>query len=242
MIKKLLIKEVINVFELFRRQKPVDTKEKEESKSIEVKLSKQQQKQKEQYIKEVMSHTKLPIVVLDPSWYNVKPLVKSQSIDKKEHELLEVIKEQGTLTNRLKENAKVKQNLMQEVLVVSGQLNENGDETKISELNKLHQAIVKLNEQLKEDESRIEKIAEEIQSINDDIVEEVVTFGYEYMEICKMKSTALENEIDQLRQEVLKKTNEKKQYDESRNILYQYLHNMVGYKHIDKVDQLLGDK
>lgn len=227
------------MFSKFRKHKQ---KENEAVEQVEVRLSKQQVKEKERYLKEIMSQNKLPIVVLDPNWYKVKPLVQNTAILKKEQLVLDYIKEQGSLTNKLKDDNKIKQNLMQEVLRVSQKLGESGDEAKLTEMDKLHHGIVKLNEEIKKGEERLDALQGIIQENNMELLEEAVAIGYEYMEVCKNKSESLGEEIDKLREQMLQKTAEKKKYDEQVNILYHYLHNIVGYKHIDKVDKILGDK
>lgn len=205
-------------------------------------------KERDMYVQSVLATNKLPIVILDNSWYAIKPFVQTPNLLKKEQFLLEYLKEQGTLTNKLKEDQVVKQNLMREVLYASQQLNEIGDESKLKELDKLQQGILKLNDELGKAEERLERLEEFIDITNREILEEAVAIGYEQMEECRGMSQKLEKEIDDLRASVVQKVEEKKKYDEGANNLYQYLHNIVGYKGIDKVDKVLknvegaGDK
>ncbi|MGL4362743.1 MAG: hypothetical protein ACRCSG_05695 [Cellulosilyticaceae bacterium] len=226
------------MFNIFKKNRD---KQNDMKKSEEVQLSTSQIKVKDKYLKEVMSKTELPIVILDQNWYNIKPLMQNEELLKKEQKLIEYIKEQGKLTNRLKEDGQIKQNLMKEILESSQRLN-MGKDSEVTVLEKLQQGILKINEELKDDESRLEELGGLIKSINLEIIEEIVIKGYEYMEISKMKSKALDEEIDTMRNIMLEKTNIKKKCDEETSILYNYLHNIVGYKHIDKIDHLVGEE
>lgn len=208
---------------------------------IEVKVSKYEIKAREKSLKVLMEQKKLPILVLDKSWYDVKTLIANELIIQKEKIVLELVKERGSLNNSLKENQNVKQNLMKKVLEASEALNNNGDESKLLELETLHHAITRLNEEIPKQEARLEEVEKRIDETNRELTEEAVAVSYAYMESCKEESKRLEDEIDELRRQLLEKTNEKKKYDGMIATLYHYLHNMVGYKHIDKIDQTLGE-
>lgn len=226
---------------MFGRFKKKLTMQPQTGEGIEVQVSKHELKAREKSIKALMNQKKLPIVVLDKSWYEVKTLIANELVIEKEKAVLELLKERGALNNSLKEKQAVKQSLMKKVLEASEALNTNGDDSKLAELNTLHQAITRLNEEIPAEESRLEEIEALIVETNRELTEEAVALSYTYMDSCKEESKKLEDEIDALRRELLEKTNEKKKYDNMLGTLYHYLHNMVGYKHIDKIDQTLGD-
>lgn len=227
------------MFGKFKKQQKAETPEGEK---VAKRLSKGQIKQKNDYLKQVMNQYRLPILVVDPQWYTIKPLVQNDVLLKKEKCLLEYVKEQGTLTNQLKEDQLVKQNLMKDVLTASQTLNEYGDESKLHELETLQQGIIKISEAIKKYEGRLETLEELIEQENREIIQEIVSIGYEQMESYKAESQEIQAEIDQLRELMLQKNAEKKKLDEANVALYQYLHNVVGYKHLDKVDKVLGEK
>lgn len=230
------------MFGRFKKVKTETVEIKEQEEKQPIKLSKSQIKQKEQYIQGLMAHNKLPIIILDKQWYDVKPIVKNEKIEKQEEVLLNLVKEKGALTNQVKQDSVIKQNLMQEVLKASELLNQYGDESKLAELEKLQKGIVKISDELKVTEDRLAELDQAIGDANTELIKEAVAISYEYMEVYKTQSSQLGNEIDKLRQEVVRKTAEKKKYDDETTVLYNYLHNMIGYKNIDKVDQVLGEK
>ncbi len=206
-----------------------------------MKISDKQVELKKSYIAEVLGNKKLPIVLVDPLWHTVKEHIKSKVIDEKEKQLQELLKEQARLNTDYKEYNKVKQNFLKQVLTVSGEVESGDGDKKIEELNKLHQSILEVNNRLEDIEKRLEEIEATIQSTNQALIEEMVAVGYEYIDIHREKEIRLEAEIQELREEMLKKTNEKKQSEKFLKDIYNYLHNIVGQQQIEIIDKTLWD-
>lgn len=226
---------------MFFKSKKKISIQNEGNQDIDVKVSRQVVKEREKMLQDIMGQKKLPIVILDKDWYRVKELIASDLIIQKEKELLDYMKEQGNLNNTLKENHAVKQNLMKKVLEVSEALNTNGDAKKSNELDTLHLAITKLNEELPKQQARLEEVESLIDALNRELTREALALSYTYMESCKVASQSLGEEIYELREELLEKAKIKKKYDIQIATLYHYIHDIVGYKHIDKIDAKLGE-
>lgn len=220
------------MFKKFKKQK--NTKE--------IEINEVHIRERQQDIEEMLVDLTAPLVVIDANWYTIKPMIKTEEIEKKEKQILDLMKEQSGITQRLKENSKIKQNLMQEVLVISSTLSERDDEAKRKDLGNRHEAILKINAALKVDEEKLQEVEQHIKVVNQQLVHHIVAASYAYMEVCKTTSETLGNEIDELRQTLLQKTNEKKSYDAKRGMLYQYLHHIIGYKQMNQVDKWLGEK
>lgn len=215
--------------------------ENKEIEPIDVKVPKQVVKEREKMIEEIMEQKKLPIVVLDQDWYKIKKLISNDYIVQKERELLDAIKEQAKLNHTLKENQAVKQNLMKKVLETSQALNQTGDTKKSNELDTLHLAITKLNEEIPKQEARLEEVEGLIDTVNRELTSEALALSYTYMESCKVASQSIGEEIYELRETLLEKAKAKKKYDIQIASLYHYIHDIVGYKHIDKIDAKIGE-
>nr|WP_302598783.1 hypothetical protein [uncultured Cellulosilyticum sp.] len=206
-----------------------------------VKLSDKQVEIKKSYINTVLENRKLPIVLLDPLWYTVKEQIKSKVIDEKEKLLQELLKEQARLNTDYKEYNKVKQNFLKQILALSGEVQGEDGDKKIEELNKLHQSTLEVNNRLENIETRLEEVDEQVQVTNKELIGEMVAVGYEYIDIHRQKEIKLESEIEALRAEMLKKTNEKKQSEKFLKDIYNYLHNIVGQQQIEIIDKTLWD-
>ncbi len=227
------------LFEFLKKQRKVIINNKEVT---DVKVNNSQIDLKKEYVNDILKSKKLPIVLLDPLWLSAKEHIKSKTMEKEEKELQELLKEQGRLNTDFKEYTAVKQNFLKEILVVSGRVQEGNDSAALDELNKLHQSTLGANKRLEEIEARLEEIDEEINKKNKAIISEMIAVGYSYIENYKVQNEKLENEIVQLREEMLKKTNKKKESDASLKEIYNYLHSIVGREHIEILDKALGDK
>lgn len=203
----------------------------------DVKISDKKVELKKGYVREVLENKKLPIVLLDPLWYTVKEQIKSNIITENEKKLQGLLKEQARLNTDYKEYVKVKQNFLKQILDLSGQVQDENSTKKIEELNKLHQSTLEVNNRLEEIEKRLEEVDEEVIATNNALVEEMVAVGYEYIELHRLKEIKLEAEIAELREEMLQKTNEKKQSEKFLKDIYNYLHNIVGQQQIEIIDK-----
>ena len=226
------------LFKLLKKQRKVVINDKEVSdkvKDTEIDL-------KKEYVTDILKTRKLPIVLLDPLWLTAKEHIKSKMLDKAEKELQELLKEQARLNTDFKEYTAVKQNFLKEILVVSDRAQSGQDNEALEELNKLHQSTLGANKKLEEIEARLEEVEEEINQKNKAIISEMIAVGYSYIESYKEQNEKLENEIAQLREEMLKKTKQKKESDALLKEIYNYLHSIVGREHIEILDKALGDK
>lgn len=193
------------------------------------------------YIRAMMEEKKIPIVVIDPLWYSMKEHITTATIRENEKKLNELMKEQGKLNTDTIEYDKVKKNLLKKILEVSQEVNDQGDTTRLNELETLQQSIAKTNENLEAMEERLQEVEKLIEQTNRSVVEEAMALAYTYMSKYKQKKKTLEDEIDYLRQQVILKTEEKKNYDKQYSVLYNYLHKVIGYKYIDQMDKKLGE-
>lgn len=197
---------------------------------------------KKTYIKEILSKKKLPIVLLDPLWHSIRGQIVSDSISKNEVVLHDLLKEQGKLTNDYKDYGTVKQNFLKQILILSGDIHNAGDASKIEELNKLHESTLGANQKLEAIENRLDEVEKQIEATNKEIIEEIVAVGYEYIAICKNNRDQLEKEINELREMVVAKTHERKKNEQIVRGIYNYMHHVVGQNQIEIIDKELWDK
>lgn len=197
---------------------------------------------KKEYVSDIIRNKKLPIVLLDPLWHTAKDHIQSKTIDRAEKELQELLKEQGRLNTDYKEYTVIKQNFLKEILVVSNKAQEGNDPAALEELNKLHQTTLGANQKLEDIEKRLDEIEREIDDKNKEIISEMIAVGYSYIENYKSQNERLEAEIAALREEMLRKTNKKKEGDVFLKEIYNYLHSIVGREQIEIMDKSLGDK
>ena len=155
-------------------------------------------------------------------------------------ELQELLKEQARLNTDFKEYTVIKQNFLKEILALSGKIQEAEEAGAVEKLNSLHQSTLGANEKLAEIEERLDHIDEDIQAKNKEIISEMVAIGYSYIENYKLEAMQLEREIEILREEMLRKTNQKKQDEAILKDIYNYLHSIVGQEQIEVMDRVMG--
>lgn len=218
------------MFELFKKHKVKTNEQGENISNYRVEL-------KKEYIRDVLKNKKLPIVLLDPLWHSMSDTIKTKFIKEKEAVLQELLKEQGRVSTDLKEYNVVKQNFLKQIIILSDEVQNGGDNKKLDELNKLHQSVLTANNKIEELETRLTEVGDEINQTNHAIIEEMVAVSYEYIEAYKKKEDELEKEIEALRSEMLNKTNEKKEAEKVQKNIYNYMHNMIGRQYVEVVDK-----
>lgn len=193
-------------------------------------------------IRGLLQSEKLPLIILDGFWYEIKELVQTDQIIDDEEKLNQLVQEKGRLTTESLKYDKAKQNLVFKVLEISEEIQYDQDDEKLHELEKSRQAILEVNKIIEQNEKRLDELEILIEATNRKIVEEVVAKSYGQIEEYRRNKERLEREIDELRQQVVLKTEEKKTYDKQFGSLYNYLHKIIGYQYINKVDKQLGEK
>lgn len=197
---------------------------------------------KSDYIYDILKTKKLPIVLLDPLWHSAKEHIKSSVIDRAAKELQELLKEQARLNTDYKAYTVIKQNFLKEILVLSEKVQVGNDDEALEGLDKLHQRTLGANQKLEEIEERLERIDDDINDKNKEIISEMIAVGYGYIETYKERSQVLESEITALRLQMLQKTAQKKESEALLKDIYNYLHSIVGREQIEVIDKALGEK
>lgn len=220
------------MFKILKRQK-INTK---------VNVGKYEEELDALQISNLLERKTVPLMVLDPLWYELKKIIGNIDIERKEKILNELVQEKGKLTIESLEYEKVKQSLLHKILQLSEELQSYSQEHIIKEIEITRQSVLKTNEILKENENRLEELEILIDNINGELVKEAIQITYKEMNKKRVQKEQIEKEIDELRREVVSKTEEKKQYDQQFGVLYNYLHKIIGYKQVEQLDQELGEK
>ena len=207
-----------------------------------VKIEKDEEQLDMDQISNLLEKKTIPLMVIDPLWYELKKIIVNDNIETKEKLLNELVKEKGKLTTESLEYEKVKQSLLYKILQLSEELQLHSQEHIIKEIEITRQSVLKTNEILKKNENRLEELEILIDNINGELVKEAVQITYKEMNKKRAQKEEIEKAIDELRKEVVNKTEKKKQYDRQFGILYNYLHKIMGYKQVEQLDQELGEK
>lgn len=185
---------------------------------------------------------KMPIITLDNSWHQLITEIKTPQIASLEIELNKLLKEQGKLNTDYIEYTRLKKEMLDTILALTHEAFELKSDEAIQKIENQQKMILKINEKLEKIEPRIDVIPEEIQLTNNTLVDESVKLCYGYINTYKQKSDHLDEEIQVIRSTLMQKTEEKKIFDKKADQLYQYLHQIVGPKFIEKLDRVYWEK
>ena len=191
----------------------------------------------EEQFKNALTGKKIPVLILDPKWHKLfSKTGTTEEIKELEKKLQEVLKRQGRLNNENKDLKKIKNNLMDEIVVNMDGVENASDEAKGKKLEDNKRLISEVNEKLDRNEDELMELPREIDSINRELM-------IHTMELCYEKLRDNTKEIEEIAawiREVrvsLKKNILKKQNKEVNNAeLYAYMHDIFGHDVMELFD------
>ncbi|MCR5221917.1 MAG: hypothetical protein K6D90_03555 [Lachnospiraceae bacterium] len=191
----------------------------------------------EEQFKNALTGKKIPVLILDPKWHKLfSKTGTTDEIKELEKKLQEVLKRQGKLNNENKDLKKIKNNLMDEIVVNMDGVENSSDEAKGRKLEDNKRLINEVNEKLDRNEDELMELPREIDSINRELM-------IHTMELCYEKLRDNTKEIEEIAawiREVrvsLKKNILKKQNKEVNNAeLYAYMHDIFGHDVMELFD------
>ncbi|OOB77850.1 MAG: hypothetical protein ATN33_08405 [Epulopiscium sp. Nele67-Bin001] len=190
-------------------------------------------------IKYSLSQKKLPIVSLDQSWHNIKGILQDDELLKLEAQVMEDLKRRGQITHDINENINAKSVLVSKILELSEHLVD--EDSDIDDMIKAKEALIHANDEISKLELEAVQLEEILESTNHDLIERAVIKAYTIMMNYRDQANSLEDEIDHLRKKLLEKTEERKSVATNHNQLYNYLHDVVGYEYVNKMDKIVGE-
>ncbi len=191
----------------------------------------------EEQFKNALTGKKIPVLILDPKWHKLfSKTGTTEEIKELGKKLQEVLKRQGKLNNENKDLKKIKNNLMDEIVVNMDGVENSSDEAKGRKLEDNKRLINEVNEKLDRNEDELMELPREIDSINRELM-------IHTMELCYEKLRDNTKEIEEIAawiREVrvsLKKNILKKQNKEVNNAeLYAYMHDIFGHDVMELFD------
>lgn len=191
----------------------------------------------EELFKNALVGKKIPVLILDPKWHRLfSKTGTTDEIKALEAELKELLKRQGKLNNENKDLKRIKNNLMDEIVVHMDGIESTTNESTGKKLDDNKRLINEVNEKLEVNEDALMELPREIDRVNRDLM-------IQTMELCYEKLQANTSEIEEIAawiREVrvsLKKNILKKQNKEVNNAeLYSYMHDIFGHDVMELFD------
>ena len=164
-----------------------------------------------------------------------------------ESQLKEILERQGRLTQELKDLKKVKSSLMQNI--VEHMDAEEDKETHSRQMDENKRLIEEVKEKIAANEDALLEIPKEIQTCNDALMMETMTFCYDRLRTNCKEAEEIAEWIKKVRVELKKNIIRKQNREINNKEIYAYMHDIFGKDIInlfdvqnDDVDLITGEK
>lgn len=172
----------------------------------------------------------LPILTLDPQWHALFVHVdKSAEVRRYEHQLTELLKEQGKLNSENKEMQGKKKILMNQIIYNMS----ISDEETVQRKNDQGNMIENINTQMVQNQDALSVLPEQIKQINALLL--LATFRQVYVQVDanKKRLDTLNFDIASLRDQLSKMLLEKQDREDYNNEVFGNLKDLVGKEAVD---------
>jgi hypothetical protein len=186
---------------------------------------------------------KIPILTLDPRWYELFPEYdKPSHIKEIEDKLNLLMQRQGKLVNDMKDYKNLKTKLMQEIIT-----HMDINETEIGllrakKVDKNQKMIKTITEKLKAMEDELVDIPYLIKDVNEQLIIESANECYSRLKNNNQKVEEISQWIAQIREELKEKILLKQDREMKNNTIYNYMHDMLGPELLQTLDDSLKFK
>ncbi len=180
----------------------------------------------------------IPTIVLDKQWHKLfEGRKKPQKVKKLEQELNDLIKQQGQNNVNIKDYKKLKNKLMEEIMVNMEQSQSNPNNKKVAKKMEDNQRLIReINEKLEECEEEKAELPGQIREKNMELMVASMEACYRFLHKNGEDIQAIEEWITAVRTE-LNKNILIKQEREAKNLqIYTYMYHILGPKVLDVFD------
>lgn len=196
---------------------------------------------------EALAKTKIPILVLDQKWHRLFALDgKPERVVELESQLKEILERQGRLNQELKELKKVKSSLMQNIVEHMDAADDEKQHNRQMDENK--RLIEEVKDKIAANEDALLDIPKEIQTCNDALMMETMTFCYDRLRTNYKEAEEIAEWIKKVRVELKKNIIRKQNREINNKEIYAYMHDIFGKDIInlfdvrnDDVDLITGE-
>ncbi|MBA1334286.1 MAG: hypothetical protein HPY66_1995 [Firmicutes bacterium] len=178
----------------------------------------------------------IPLLIHEDVWLDFFNTYCNVWIKVKYSKLVRLDAEAKEIERLLESTKKDKKKNMNKVIVLSGMINNEGNEAALSELEETQALIQHLNNEIETLESRRLSVNERKRKLNFDILNDTVKIAYKEI---KKQERILENisgEIEGLKEMLNRSIDRKHGIEEQKNQLYRLVHGLIGRDETNKMD------
>lgn len=188
-------------------------------------------------LKDKSAFKHLPILTLDPRWYQLVPAVsKTDEIKYWEHQVNELLKRQGQVTNDIKEVKKIKAKLIQNVVE---NMEEGGNSAKHRKLMNRNQRLIhEAKDKISQLEDESEELPKLLEQANQKLLVETVKMCYAKINDNKADLEVLDKWINATRIKLKKNLLIKQDKESMNNQMYTGMHDLLGAEVMGELDRM----
>lgn len=197
-------------------------------------------RENDQYLKitkKILKTNKIPLLIEYEPWKKLFSSGVNKEITDKTLEVKRLQKENVVIKGELEGYYKEKRNTMAQIVLVSNEINEKGNEQAESKLDELKAKLEDLNIKINEKSNRMEDIPKELDDLNFILLEETVKYVYENMSTDKGELQEVNLKIEEYRKELDLLREKREKLDSKIESMYSFLHGLVGHKEMEKLDK-----
>ncbi len=191
-------------------------------------------------LEKIFKGKKVPILTLDERWHELFPdYDKPGHIKEIESKLNNLIKEQGKLTNDMKDMKILKSKLMQEIIAHMDVNDTEIGKLKAKKLDRNQKLIKELSDKMNHTEDELIKLPYQIKEVNEKLIIESVKVCYARLNKNKQRAAEIAKWVLKIRNELKEKILEKQDMEMKNTSIYSYMHDMLGPELLQELDEEL---
>lgn len=188
-----------------------------------------------------LTKSAIPLLIENEIWVRKFNDVKDKEIMNLKTELKTLVDESREIKNQLPTKKKEKKMLIKKILTLSEKINNNELTEGIDLLENYKNELNSLNEEVEELIFKSETIPSQVRKTNLNLLTETIKHAYIDIIDTEKKLDQIDTELKELRKRLKEIIVEKYDYEENRNEIYQFMHDVLGAKVVDKLDRDILD-
>lgn len=179
----------------------------------------------------------ISLLILDERWNRLfANAPKSPSIERIEHKLKELLKEEARLIAEQKEIASAKKSHMDKIIRLTPEVFEKNDETAKQEMQDSEREIKRINSRAKRIEELLDEMPDRKKKANLELLEETVNIVYYKIGSARKRVKELEKLIEETRSRLKEYIDEKETLSQDDTDIYSYFHDLLGGEELERLD------
>jgi len=187
----------------------------------------------------IFANIRAPLLILDPLWQEQFRNKKTEKITYLETKIKDLMKENARLKEAEQALIKKKKECLNQIRMLAEDIHKfkNHEAIKASEVFKT--AVCNINSELDEIGKQADKLPDELEAANRELLAETVSIIYFSMRESQDRLKTISPEIERLRSEIQHLVTEQIECEEEAARTYQLLHKMVGRGVVNILDEQL---